>query len=59
MYERGGLGFRKSDSPALTGATVLFPGRKKHFDAKDGEMELRRVPSQGSQAQLNPETKSL
>lgn len=59
MYERGGLGFRKSDSPAPTGATVLFPGRKKNFDGKDGEMELRRVPSQGSQAQLNPETKSL
>lgn len=60
MYElHGGLGFRKSDSPALTGATVLFPGRKKHFDGKDGELELRRVPSQGSQARLNPETKSL
>lgn len=59
MYERGGLGFRKSDSPAPTGATVLFPGRKKHFDGKDGDMELRRVPSQASQAHLNPETKSL
>lgn len=59
MYERGGLGFRKSDSPAPTGATVLFPGRKKHFDGKDGDLELRRVPSQASQAHLNPETKSL
>jgi hypothetical protein len=59
MYERSTLGFRKSDSPAPTGATVLFPGRKKHFDAKDGEIELTRVPSEASQARLNPETKSL
>ncbi|KAK2599579.1 hypothetical protein N8I77_011320 [Diaporthe amygdali] len=59
MYERGGLGFRKKDSPAPTGATVLFPGRKKPFDGKDGDLELMRVPSQSSQAHLNVETKSL
>lgn len=59
MYEKGGLGFRKSDSPSPTGATVLFPGRMKHLDGKDGEVELGRVPSQSSQSRLNVETKSL
>lgn len=59
MYEKSVLGFRKSDSPAPTGATVMFPGRKRHLDGKDDEVELARVPSQGSHARLNPETKSL
>ncbi|KKY29945.1 putative major facilitator superfamily transporter [Diaporthe ampelina] len=58
MYERGGLGFRKSDSPAPTGATVLFPGRKRHPGGEGGEVELARVPSRSSQAKLNPEARS-
>ncbi|POS74715.1 major facilitator superfamily transporter [Diaporthe helianthi] len=58
MYERGGLGFRKSDSPAPTGATVLLSARKKHFDGNggdEGDLELTaRAPSQESQERLNP-----
>jgi hypothetical protein len=57
MYEKSVLGFRKSDSPPPTGATVLFPARSTNFESKEleegGEVELlMRAASQASKARL-------
>lgn len=57
MYERGGFSKKRDpEAPALTGATVLWSGKKKLVDSSDRiGLELGRINSQASDRKLTEE----